>query len=325
MITVRKKLKGVVPYTLIFFPEDSALEEMADRLPAIQVTRVEAASLDLEHGRCIVDHHLCLTLAVDLTRRVDELYKNVAANARIRIHKAERLGSRVTIRRCSADTGYDKALVDEFRALYNQLAIGKRGIAVPISRATAERFRANTDLMLAYLDGELICGHFNLIDKHKGISRLLYSANRRFEERKTARLSGILNCYLHWYEILKYREEGLTSYDFGTIGQIEDGLGVNRFKMQFGGDIMREHNYLLAGMPRLSRTALKLKTSLTQTGRRRQQMERAGDRWRFMPIEQIRSVVERSIHDYEKSLASRSRKDLRDDTQQTLRTPELSA
>jgi hypothetical protein len=312
MITVCKKLKGVVPYSLIFFPEDPVLEEMADRLPANQVTRVEAASLDLEHGRCLVDHHLCLTLAIDLSRRVEELYKNVAANARIRIHKAERLGDRVSIRRCSTDTGYDEALVDEFRTLYNQLAMGKRGIAWPISHATAESLRSNTDLMLAYLDGQLICGHFNLVDQRRGISRLLYSANRRFEEPKIARLSGIVNCYLHWYEILKYREEGLTSYDFGSIGQIEDGLGVNRFKMQFGGDIVREHNYLLAGMPRLWRTALKLKTSLTPSGRRRQQMERAGDRWRFMPIEQIRSVVESSIQDYEKSLATRN--DLRDDT-----------
>jgi hypothetical protein len=305
MITIPRKLKGLIPYAFIFWPDDSVVEQMANHLPPTHAARLEAASKDLERGKCIVGHHLCLTLALDLRQGLDAIYKNVTSNARIRIHKAERLGGRVVIRRYSGRPD-NTQLVDEFVGLYNQFAIGKRGIAEPISRPQLDSFFPNADLVLADLDGQLICGHLNLVDREKSVSRLMYSANRRFEEPKTARLSGILNCYLHWYEILKYREEGLGSYDFGTIGQIDDGLGVNRFKMQFGGEVVREHHYLLAGMPLLWRTALKLKNGFTQRGRRRLMMERAGDRWREMPIEQIQLAVENSIQDYEKSLRART-------------------
>ncbi len=73
---------------------------------------------------------------------------------------------------------------------------------------------------------------------------MLWSASRRFEDHATARLAGILNVYLHWYEIEKYREEGFQTYDLGGIGALDDNVRVNRFKLQFGGTIVREHNYL---------------------------------------------------------------------------------
>src|SRR6266481_6492550 len=86
---------------------------------------------------------------------------------------------------------------------------------------------------------------------------MLWSASRRFEDHATARLAGILNVYLHWYEIEKYREEGFQTYDLGGIGALDDNVGVNRFKLQFGGTIVREHNYLVAGMPKLWRPVFK--------------------------------------------------------------------
>ena len=117
-------------------------------------------------------------------------------------------------------------------------------------------------------------------------------------------LAGI-NVYLHWYELEKYREEGFTSYDFGSLGHLKDSVGVNRFKMQFGGTIIREHNYILAGMPGAWRTTSRLLSLLSSRWQRRVKMQRAGDRWRHMPLEKIRETMETSISDYQRSLQAR--------------------
>jgi len=304
MIVIRKKLKGIIPYRLIYWPTEAALADLAGNLPLTDYARVEGASADFDDGRCIVGHHLSLTLVIDLRRSLDEIYKDMISNARIRIHKAEKLGKRLTLRRYRGGAD-DEKLVDEFVGLYNQLVRGKPTVASPISATEVNGYFPHADLIIADLDGKPVCGHLNLIDQQVGISRMMHSANQRFDDQATARLAGIVNVYLHWYEILRYREEGLVSYDFGSIGQMEDSVGVNRFKMQFGGSIVREHNYLLAGMPMAWRTAFKLMTLLTSKGQRRLQVERAGDQWRQMPIERIRQVIETSIEDYQRGLQAR--------------------
>jgi Acetyltransferase (GNAT) domain len=303
MIVIQKKLKGIVPYRLIYWPTEAVLNELAENLPMTHYVRIAFANFDQDRGRCIVRHNLALTLLIDLQRPLAAIYKNLIENARIRIHKAEKLGSRLTVRRYSGGADQDR-LVDQFVALYNDFVRGKRGHNTAISAARQYGYFPKADLVMAYLDGQPICGHLNLVDREIGIVRLQDSANRRFDDAATARLAGIVNVYLHWHEFERYREEGFAAYDFGSLGQTEDSVGVNRFKMQFGGTIIREHNYLLAGMPAPWRIALNL-MSLTSSWQRRVEMQKAGERWRHMPLEQIRQTMETSIADYQRSLQAK--------------------
>jgi hypothetical protein len=249
---------------------------------------------------------VALTLLVDLTRPVADIYKELIENARIRIHKAQRLGNRLTLRRYSGGPDQD-SLVPQFVHLYNDFVRGKPSQAAPISAARQYSFFPNADLSIAYLDGRPICGHLNLVDREVGIVRLQHSANERFHDSATARLAGIVNVYLHWHELETYREEGLATYDFGSIGQIDDSVGVNRFKMQFGGTIVREHNYLLAGTPMLWRSLFNLTSLLGGRWRRRDEIQRAGNRWRDMPLERIRQTIESSIENYERKQQEKRR------------------
>ncbi len=303
MIIIRNKLKGIIPYQLVYWPTETTLKELAENLPFSHYARVAFASTDLEHGRCIITHTLSLTLLIDLRRPLGAIYKDLIENARIRIHKAEKLGGRLMIRRYSGGPDVD-GLVPQFVKLYNDFARGKPLQTSPVSEAREYSYFPNADLMMAYLDGQPICGHLNLVDRDVGIVRLHDSANRRFDDPATARLAGIVNVYLHWYELEKYRDEGLTTYDFGSLGQVEDSIGVNRFKMQFGGTIIREHNYLLAGAPTVWRLAFTL-MSHTKRWQRRIQMERAGERWRNMSLEEIRQTIKDSIAAYERQLQAR--------------------
>jgi len=135
---------------------------------------------------------------------------------------------------------------------------------------------------------------------------MLWCASRRFENHATARLAGILNVYLHWYEIEKYREEGFQTYDLGGIGGLEDNVGVNRFKLQFGGTIVRQHNYLMAGMPKLWRPVFETFFAVSPRGRRQKQVYRAADRWRQMPLEQIRETIITSVQNFEEGAGARN-------------------
>ena len=266
--------------------------------------RVESANTELLTGKCLVDHYLTLTLTIDLQRDLDQIDKDLTTNARIRIHKAQKLGDRVTVRRCRSLSGNEN-LIEEFVLLYSNFSAGK-GFLFPVSKAVISSYFPNAELILMDLDGEPICGHLNLLDKESGVSRMLWSASRRFEDHETARLAGILNVYLHWYEIEKYREEGFQTYDLGGIGGLDDSVGVNRFKLQFGGTIVREHNYLVAGMPKLWRPIFKTFFAVSARGRRQKQAYRAADRWREMPLELIRQTILTAVQNFEDSASSRN-------------------
>jgi Acetyltransferase (GNAT) domain len=304
MIVIRKNLRRVVPYRLILWPTETYLKEVAENLPLTHYARVAFARTDLDEGKCIVSHTLSLTLLVDLQRPLGAIYKDLIDNARIRIHKAEKLGNRLALRRYKGGPDQDR-LVEQFVALYNDFAHGKPVETSPVSVADKYSFFPNADLVMAYLDNQPICGHLNLVDRETGTVRLQDSANRRFHDPATARLAGIVNVYLHWYELEKYREEGFAAYDFGSLGQVEDSVGVNRFKMQFGGTIIREHNFILAGMPAVWRAASNLMCRLSRRWKRRAQVQKAGERWRDMPLEAIRQTIESSVADYQRNLQAR--------------------
>jgi FemAB family len=305
LITISKRLKGIIPYKIILWPTESVVREMAENLPTADVVRVDIAKTELQTGRCLVDHNVSLTLAIDLQRDLEQINKDLITNARIRIHKAQKLGDRVSVRRYTGLPDQEN-LIDEFVLLYNNFVAGKTRFLFPLSEAQIASHFPNAELILMDLDGESICGHVNLLDKDSGVSRMLWSASRRFEDHVTARLAGILNVYLHWYEIEKYREEGFQTYDFGGIGGLDDNVGVNRFKLQFGGTIVREHNYMMAGMPRLWRAIFNAFVAVSPRGRRRVQLDRAAERWRRMPLERIRQTIVASVQNFEDSAGARN-------------------
>jgi len=305
VITISKKLKGIIPYQVVVWPTELAARELVDNLPTTHAARIESANTELLTGRCLVSHYLTLTLAIDIRRDLDQIDKDLTTNARIRVHKAQKLGDRVTVRRCRSFAGHEN-LIEEFALLYNNFIAGKTASLFPISKAEIASYFPNAEIILMDLDGEPICGHLNLLDKESGVSRMLWSASRRFEDHATARLAGILNVYLHWYEIEKYREEGFQTYDLGGIGFLDDNVGVNRFKLQFGGTIVREHNYLVAGMPKLWRPVFETFFAVSARGRRQKQAYRVADRWREMPLELIRQTILTSVQNFEDSASARN-------------------
>lgn len=293
MITVNRKLKGVIPYRIVWFPTEAALRSMGNELRSTHVARVECADHDLSGARCEIAHNLSLTLCIDLRREPDAIFNGFDATARKKVRRTERLGGRVRIRRCEGARRND-GLVDEFVKLFNDELVGHKTSKVfPISRAQLETYFPHADLFLIDLDDKLVMGRLCMRDEESGKVRQLYAANRRFDDAETARTAANLNVFLHWYELQTYREEGFATYDLGGISPVDDP-GINRFKLQFGGEIVRLHSYLFAGAPSIWRPAFALFSSITTGGKRRRVVERAGDRWRDSSPDQIRTLIERS-------------------------------
>ncbi len=261
MVIIDRNLGGIVPYRAVFFPTDETLTELTERTKPTQMARLFWTATELRNANRGVRHEKTATVCIDLSGTLEALSKGVAKNTRYEIRQAEKLGDRIRIERNGPE------LTDKFLALFNDFVRSKPEVAA-INHSMLRRYEAHADIFMAYLDGNPVCGHVLLRDVEIGRARLLYSASRRFDDRETARLSGTLNRFLHWHEICAYREERFSAYDLGGIKE-DKADGITQFKMSFGGDVVKEHTYLCAGIPWVGRTAQALLENVVKRYRRR--------------------------------------------------------
>jgi lipid II:glycine glycyltransferase (peptidoglycan interpeptide bridge formation enzyme) len=247
MVTIDRYWGGLVPYKAVFFPSDQTLTELTERSKPIQMARLFWTETELRNPSRVVRHEQSATVCVGLGGTPEMLSKEVARNTRYEIRQAEKLGDRVRIERNGPTA------IRKFLALFEDFVRSKPEVAA-INHSMLSRYRHHADIFLAYLDENPVCGHVLLRDREIGRARLLYSASRRFGDREAARLSGTLNRFLHWREICTYREEGFSTYDFGGI-IVDKGNGITQFKMSFGGNVVKEHTYLCAGIPWIGKAA----------------------------------------------------------------------
>jgi hypothetical protein len=114
----------------------------------------------------------------------------------------------------------------------------------PPSRRRYDQYRAVSDIAVAYVDGGPVAGHLVVRDPIAHRTRLVFSASVRHDPGALQKLSGPVNRWLHWQELLFYRGEGYRAYDFGGVNP-ESPIG--KFKLSFGGEIERGTNVVLAG------------------------------------------------------------------------------
>ena len=131
----------------------------------------------------------------------------------------------------------------DFFELYNKFVEWK-GYTKPISARRYERYLQIGDVMVAYLDGVPVAGHLLVADPEASRVRLVFSASARFDEGGPAERVGPVNRWLHWREMLHYRDAGYATYDFGG-GSTSSSIG--RFKLSFGGVIEEGHVVTVEG------------------------------------------------------------------------------
>ncbi|GAA6615056.1 hypothetical protein [Scytonema sp. NUACC26] len=181
------------------------------------------------------------TLLIDLTKSEDELWKKIARNNRYKIRQAEQK-DKVIYQFWNCDR-VDAKLVNEFSDTYDSFALEKGLSKIKRSRLMqyAEAKVLNISTVQLPEDSPLV---WHIYYRGENRVRLLHSVSIK----KTGEMSPIIgraNRYLHWQDILKFKNLGITTYDLGgwyAGNTDQERLNINKFKEEFGGDLVKNFN-----------------------------------------------------------------------------------
>jgi hypothetical protein len=244
MLTVNTSFP-LLTYSVVYFPTESELRSAYASLPSHSIVRVKQAPEPADGARC-VDVSPFYAICLDLSRPIDDLFRATDATCRNAIRRAEKMAGRIAIR-----TGAEEipAMVE----LHNELARAK-GHSGSLSPRLLSKYAGISDAFALYLDDRPMCAHFWLRDESRGRVRHFFSATTRLQSKEDSALSGILNRYLHWHEIRKYKDEGFRLYDLGGFTDEADAeSSLAKFKLSFGAATIREYDVTLAsGMGKLA-------------------------------------------------------------------------
>jgi len=137
--------------------------------------------------------------------------------------------------------------LDEFRAFYD--AFAKQKSLVPSDRQWLVAACTARQLVLTSASqiGEALVWHaYVMFGK---TARLQYSASCfRNRDNDYRALVGRANRWLHWREMLRFKEMGIERYDWGGLFEDEsvpERAGINTFKKAFGGEQVRTYDCTL--------------------------------------------------------------------------------
>jgi lipid II:glycine glycyltransferase (peptidoglycan interpeptide bridge formation enzyme) len=169
-----------------------------------------------------------------LDKSIDEIFNGFSSTVKNEIRRSEKVNVQI---------GFIND-VDKFIQFYNSFANEKD--IFEIDEALIFGYRDNLLITCATYNNEILSAHAYLIDKQAGITRLLYSASIRLVEDVDSTFISRANKYLHFKDMEYFKAEGLLIYDFGGYAynthEIQK-LGINKFKLSFGGEIVKYYDY----------------------------------------------------------------------------------
>jgi Acetyltransferase (GNAT) domain len=255
-IVVRSRFAGI-PCVDVWWPaRPGDVEARLGEAPVVRARQCDEATATALGPR-VFRRRPSPTLLIDLTRPVEALREDLhPKSCRAKVRRAEESG-------CRFHVGES---VDEALALI-AADIARQGYTAPPSSEEWQELLRSGDVFGVTGEGRLLAAHVFLADG--GRARMLYSGTVERTGKDVDRLVGSANRFLHWQEMIHYRERGLESYDFGGIDLDPASrlYSISQFKLSFGGRLHDEESVYVAGRPAL-RSALRA-ASRTRLGVRR--------------------------------------------------------
>jgi lipid II:glycine glycyltransferase (peptidoglycan interpeptide bridge formation enzyme) len=174
------------------------------------------------------------TIENNLSLTADALFTGYGKTVQVEIKQAEKAGV----------TCFFKQDIDAFVRFYNAFARHRDIDDTSVERL--QRMEHCLCLSFAMKESQILAAHSYIIDKQSGVVRLMQSASLRLKEGADKQLTGRANKLLHYFDMLYFKKEGFTIYDFGgyAMDTTDPGLqGINRFKLSFGGAVTVCYNY----------------------------------------------------------------------------------
>jgi len=182
------------------------------------------------------------TIEVDVTRDEDKIFGGFGKTNRYKVSRAEKRDN-LLYQWWHKDA---ENVLDEFMDFFASFARGV-GLQVPQKDWLPDYARAGVLDISRVCDenGLTLCWHTHYRGERR--ARLFHSASsfRDYTDPAMRSLTGRANRYHHWRDMLRFKDAGLTSYDFG--GWYEgnsdpDRLRINSFKEEFGGYLVKTFN-----------------------------------------------------------------------------------
>ena len=137
-------------------------------------------------------------------------------------------------------------VLDQFEVMYRRFA-ASRALG-PLDRPMLNTMAAGGVLDLSVArepSGPVLVYHLYYRGRQR--SSLLFSTSlyQDLGDSAARNALGRANCLLFWTDFLRFKEQGLTHFDFGGwyTGHTDAArLSINRFKEGFGGAVVREYN-----------------------------------------------------------------------------------
>jgi hypothetical protein len=186
------------------------------------------------------------TRLIDLGRSPEAILADYNRDNRYKIKRAaERDGVR-----CEAIASRDPVLLEAFACFYDRFAQEKQLARIQRDRLAVYASAGLLELSRVVVPaGDPLVWHAHLLAR--GRARLLHSASlfRSSDDADRRALVGRANRLLHHRDLLRFRDQGATHYDFGGWAPpdaAEALLNINRFKQSFGGATVVEYNCVQA-------------------------------------------------------------------------------
>ena len=195
------------------------------------------------------------TKLIDLSEEINAIEKGISKTTKYKIRRAIREGVVFQIENS----------VSCIVSFYNEFAKSNAQLS-----AYKEIFIANNKDHLvvtkAVQEEETVAMHGYIVDKEVGRVRLLFSATKSRLNNSNAMNANIgrANRFLHFKDMLYFKEKGFSVYDFGGYAKGTTDrtlLGINTFKDTFGGVLVEEFNYTpfwMFGLRQLKQVVLKM-------------------------------------------------------------------
>jgi hypothetical protein len=225
---IRIKGRGVI-YGEVWFdeelPRDAGVDVVLYRKKASPIAGARTAPF--------------LSMVTDLTVTEDAITGRFGKDCRYKIRRAEaRDGLKMEW------ISDPEARLDEFREFYDAFA-SEKSIWLSDRRWLEAACEARQLVITsASKEGDALVWHAYLVCGKSAWLQYTASCFRRMDSDYRA-LVGRANRWLHWREMLLFKEKGMERYDWGGLFEDESvpgNAGINNFKRDFGGQQVRTYD-----------------------------------------------------------------------------------
>ncbi len=185
-------------------------------------------------------YELRRTLVSDLREDKEALFKSFRSTIRNEIRRVEKKG--IQARVCIPSQGNDisELLIDieeKFVFMYKS-----KGVVKEFPRWRVDNYIIHSCVYITYacLDGNNLVYHIYISDG-KYVQFLISCSDFRNNDYSMQKTIAMANKYLHWHDIVYFKEIGIEIYDWGGIFSFDEPTGIDEFKMAFGGKAVEHY------------------------------------------------------------------------------------